>query len=73
MQKQKRVPTRVHTRELDRAIARTQMKSIGMRRVAKSSHTGARRDQMFYVNSYFANHWREYCVGGKEKKNGTED
>lgn len=65
-QKTTRVPTRVHTREIDRGIARIQMKKLGMRHVAKAGHSGVRKDQMFYNNSYFASHWREYCVGGKK-------
>lgn len=65
MTQNKRTPTRVHTRELDRGIARTQMKKLGMRRVAKHSYSG-RPWQRNYINSYFANHWREYCVGGKK-------
>lgn len=64
---QTRVPTRVHTRELDRGIARTQMKRIGMKRFCKHDYYG-RPWERVYTNSYFANHWREYSVGGKNKK-----
>lgn len=64
---QRRVSTRVHTREIDRGVARRQMKLIGMRRVAKHDHHG-RGWQLVYDRSYFANHWREYCVGGNNKK-----
>lgn len=65
--KYKRVSTRVHTREIDRGVARRQMKLIGMRRVAKHSYHGVAWER-FYDNSYFANHWREFCVGGNNKK-----
>ncbi len=58
MAQTKRVPTRVHTRKLDRGIARLQMKNVGMRQVAKHGNG---------TSSYFADHWREYCVGGKKK------
>jgi len=59
MQEHRRVSTRVHTREIDRGVAKVQMKRIGIRRIASKgrSRTG----------SFFADHWREYCVGGKKK------
>lgn len=65
--KNARVSTRVHTRKIDRRVARRQMELIGMRKVNKTSHY-AREWERVYVNSYFANHWREYCVGGNLNK-----
>ena len=61
-----RTPVRVHTRKIDRAVARRQMERIGMKRICKHSHHGVAWER-FYDNSYFANHWREYCVGGKKE------
>lgn len=58
-----RTPTRVHTRQIDRAIARQQMKNIGMRRVAKHSYYGNLWERV-RTGSYFSEHWHEYCVGG---------
>lgn len=48
--KSKRVSTRVHTRKLDRLIARDNMKRAGIYRFTH----GQRH------HSFFANHWREY-------------
>lgn len=42
----KRVPTRVHTRELDRGVAKENMKRKGIHRIGK--------------DNFFANNWREY-------------
>lgn len=56
---QKRKATRVHTRKIDRFIARRQMENVGMRRVCSHGRHGKH-------SSYFASHWREYCVGGKQ-------
>lgn len=42
----KRVPTRVHTRELDRGIARERMRKAKLNRVGKGS--------------FFADNWRKY-------------
>lgn len=43
----KRVPTRVHTRELDRSIAKTNMKRSGLHRIGKGD--------------FFHNNWRKYA------------
>ena len=67
MQERKRVSTRVHTREIDRHVARKQMQQIGMRKVCKHNYYGAAYERV-YNNSYFANHWREFCVGGTKEK-----
>ena len=42
--KPKRVPTQVHTRKLDRNVARVQMKKLGIR----------------HPNKYMTTRWREY-------------
>lgn len=44
--KTKRVPTRVHTRELDREIARERMRKAKLNRVGK--------------DSFFADNWRKF-------------
>lgn len=43
-QSSRRVPTRVHTRKLDRLVARTRMKNRGMVK----------------VNKHFADNWKAY-------------
>ena len=43
----KRVPTRVHTRELDREIARERMRKAKLNRVGKGS--------------FFAENWKKYA------------
>lgn len=59
-----RIPTRVHTRKLDRSVARASMKKAGFRQINKSvrfesiSPTGCK-----YIEtrpSYFAENWRNY-------------
>lgn len=61
--KQKRVPTRVHTRKLDRMVAHKRLESLGRKKVNK-------QDRYSYMNgfgatiegnngSYFSKHWRE--------------
>ena len=62
---QKRVPTRVHTRKLDRAIARENMKKAGISQVAKHDLRQAytlngKRGETIRTDSYFAQHWRDY-------------
>jgi len=47
--KTKRVPTRVHTRKLDRSVAHAQMKKAGLVRVNDHSHG----------DSFFSRNWRE--------------
>lgn len=49
MQKVIRIPTRVHTRKLDRNVARERMKHAGIRHMNKRD-SGDR--------SYFAENWR---------------
>lgn len=46
----KRVPTRVHTRKLDRSVAHALMKKGGLVGVNDHSHG---------IRSFFAEHWRE--------------
>ena len=49
-QKSKRVSTRVHSRKIDRLVAKNNMRKAGIYRF---THGGRH-------NSFFANHWREY-------------
>jgi len=61
---------RVHTRELDRMIARKRMEKRGMTRICKeinkprSPRETKKLDKHnpfgFNHRSYFSNHWREY-------------
>ena len=51
----RRVPTRVHTRELDRGVARTNMKKAGLHQVAKGK--------------FFSDNWRKYAEVDPTKKN----
>lgn len=59
-----RVPTQVHTRELDRSVAHKNIERAGIKKVNKNH-------SMVYQNpfgatvkidngSYFSNHWRDY-------------
>lgn len=48
--KRKRVSTRVHSRKIDRLVAKNNMKKAGIYRFTH----GGRHD------SFFANHWHEY-------------
>lgn len=58
-----RVPTRVHTRKIDRAVAHKNMERAGLKRVNKKNcliykgpfGSTVKEDS----GSYFANHWRE--------------
>ena len=50
--KVKRVPTQVHTRKLDRMVARRNMKKQGMVHINKDGING----------SFFASNWREYVT-----------
>ena len=55
-----RVPTRVHTRELDRGVARHNMKKVGLRQVAKGK------------NSFFSQNWEKYAnLGLKPQRKKT--
>ncbi len=49
--KYKRVPTRVHTREIDREVARATMKKRGLKQIAKDKKRG----------SFFSENWREFA------------
>ena len=49
--KYRRVPTRVHTREIDREVARAAMKKRGLKQVAKDKKNG----------SFFSENWREFA------------
>ena len=53
-----RIPTQVHTRELDRLVAHRNMERAGLKRVNKHDYsgTGWLRTR---IDSYFAKHWRE--------------
>ena len=51
-----RVSTRVHTRELDRGVARHNMKKVGLRQVAKGK------------NSFFSDNWRKYAEVDPSRK-----
>lgn len=44
----KNVPTQVHTRKLDRMVARENMKKLGIVHINK--------------NNFFANNWRNYIT-----------
>ena len=62
---QKRVATRVHTRRLDRATARANMKKAGISQVAKhdlrQSYTlNGKRGEIIRTDSYFAKNWRDF-------------
>ncbi len=46
--KTKNVPTQVHTRKLDRMVARENMKKLGIVHINK--------------NNFFANNWRNYIT-----------
>lgn len=59
-----RTPTRVHTRKLDRAVARASMKKEGLRQINKTmtfervTPFGCRYIET--TPSYFAENWRNY-------------
>lgn len=71
MQKSIRVPTRVHTRKLDRSVAHARMKKAGLSHVNRHDYhtyqtmTGMTVQQR--MDSYFSSHWRE--VANEEMKN----
>lgn len=62
-EKVKRVSVQIHTRELDRSVAHTNMKRARLRRVNKHDyHTYQTMSGMIiqeYIPSYFARHWRD--------------
>ena len=63
---EERVMTRVHTRKLDRQIAKNRMKAAGVKDACKHSYTqgmtlGGKRGETFRHDSFFAEHWREYA------------
>ena len=53
MRKETRVRETIHTRKIDRRIAKNNMKNAGMVQICK--HDYARG-----IRSYFAEHWRDY-------------
>ena len=53
-----RVPTQVHTRELDRSVAHKNMERAGLKHVNKHDYYGAPFERT-RVGSYFSQHWRE--------------
>lgn len=55
---QTRVPTQIHTRELDRLVAHKNMERAGLRRVNKHDHSGPAYMRS-RIDSYFAKHWRD--------------
>lgn len=62
----KRVPTRLHTRKLDRAIARNRMKEAGISSPAKHDliqtyNINGKKGEITRTNSFFAEHWKEYA------------
>ena len=60
---ERRMPTRVHTRKLDRSVAHKNMERAGLRKVNKknkSTYIGPYGNTIVDdFGSYFANHWRE--------------
>lgn len=60
---ERRVPTRVHTRKIDRAVAHKNMERAGLRKVNKKNKTtyvGPYGNTIVQDDgSYFANHWRD--------------
>lgn len=65
---QKRVSTKVHTRKIDRSVAKNKMKMSGMCGVCKNDN-GTRSPRATKKNrlvkegehrSYFSNHWKEF-------------
>ena len=57
-----RVPTQIHTRELDRAVALNNMKRAGRRHVNKHHYYGPAYMRT-RTRSYFAEHWRDNTEG----------
>ena len=54
----KRVPTQIHTRELDRLVAHKNMQRAGLRRVNKHDYSGPLWLRQ-RLDSYFAKNWRD--------------
>ena len=65
---QKRVHTRIHTRKIDRSVAKNKMKSVGMCGICKQDYStrsprATKKNRPIEENhhrSYFSNHWREF-------------
>ena len=57
-----RVPTQIHTRQLDRLVAHKNMKREGRRHVNKHDYYGQMWDRVG-IGSYFSQHWRDYTTG----------
>lgn len=53
-----RVPTQVHTRELDRLVAHKNMERAGIKHVNRHDYYGPLWERTI-VSSYFAKHWRD--------------
>lgn len=49
--KEKRVPTQIHTRELDRMVAKNNMKKAGFMQICKKDRTG---------ESIFKRNWKQF-------------
>lgn len=65
MKKLLAVPTRVHDRKIDRAVAKARMKKEGIQHPCKHDHVqgltvSGKHGEISIVDSYFAKHWREY-------------
>ncbi len=62
--KTKRVPTQVHTRELDRSVAHHNMMRAGLKRINKDDASFVKNPfggiTKVSKGSYFSNHWRDY-------------
>lgn len=63
-QQSKRVPTQVHTRELDRSVAHHNMARAKLKRVNKDDASFVKNPfggiTKVSKGSYFSNHWRDY-------------
>lgn len=61
--KEIRVPTRVHTRKIDRLVAHKNMERAGLKKVNKPNVSRYKNEYGAEVTvnhgSYFANHWRD--------------
>lgn len=59
----KRKPTQIHTRKLDRLVAHTNMKNRGIKHINRHSHTSyitfTGMTMTSIIPSYFASHWRK--------------
>lgn len=68
--KTKRVSTRIHTRKIDRMVAKNKMKASGRVHITsrKRNRYGTKKDRTHGSQatnqhySYFAQHWREWAA-----------